>query len=60
LWNEAFLPLVKSYIGTSEKGKHATISFDVPSLIGNRDMVRGAEELILCTLLHAAVLTIVD
>lgn len=40
LWNEAFIPLMKSYIGTSEKGKPANISFDVPSLIGNRNMVR--------------------
>ena len=39
LWNEAFLPLVKSYFGSKKGSRTATISFDAPSLISNRDMV---------------------
>ena len=40
LWKEAFLPLIKSYWGRGEKsGIPATISFDTPSLLWNRDMV---------------------
>jgi hypothetical protein len=40
LWSEAFLPLLKSYFYTNKK-EHAppTISFDISSLMWNRDMV---------------------
>jgi myosin-crossreactive antigen len=41
LWNEAFLPLMKSYFGSNEKGdRPANITFDVPSLLLDGNMVR--------------------
>ena len=46
LWSEAFLPLLKSYFGKKGKGSMpTTISFDVPSLLTNTNMVRSTTNL---------------